>query len=101
MFKEKSLTTPVCSVFDASGKSGCAASLNECLQKGNTFVELIPDIVLRFRRKKIRVISDVKKAYLEISRTECKRNYVRFLWWKEDKKTLQEYRHCRVVFRVT
>jgi len=101
VFKETSLTTPFRPMVDASAKSSGGASLNECLQQCNTLVELLPDIVLRFRRKKIGVISYVKKAYLQIYLTECERNYVRFLLCKEDKKTLQEYCHCPVVFGVT
>ena len=99
VFKPDSLTTPVRPVFDASCRVGKAPSLNDCLEKGPNLLEVIPSILLRFREKRIGVISDVRKAFQMISVHNDDRNFQKFLWW-ESPEVLKQYRHCRVVFGV-
>lgn len=97
VFKPQSVTTPVRPVFDASCKVGRNPSLNECLEKGPNLLELIPSLLLRFRQKKIGVISDIRKAFQMVEVAEEDRDFLRFLWWK-DKEELVTFRHRRVVF---
>ncbi|XP_071036497.1 uncharacterized protein [Parasteatoda tepidariorum] len=98
---KNSLTTPVRPVFDASAKQKGSFSLNDCLAKGPNLLELIPVIILKFRENSIGVISDIKGAFLQISVNDKDRDYLRFLWWKDDNKTeIKLFRHCRVVFGV-
>lgn len=99
VYKENS-TTKVRPVFDASAKEYNQPALNDCLSKGVNLIELIPSIILRFRLNKIGVISDIKKAFLQISLTNSDRDFVRFLWLKENGE-LKIYRHTRVVFGVS
>ncbi|OXA52865.1 Pro-Pol polyprotein [Folsomia candida] len=100
VFKE-SVTTPVRPVFDASCKTKRYPSLNDCLHKGPNLMELIPSVLLRFREKKIGVVSDVRKAFQMIDVQESDRDYLRFLWWEDPAgKKIKIYRHCRVVFGV-
>ncbi|UYV73198.1 hypothetical protein LAZ67_10002165 [Cordylochernes scorpioides] len=94
-------TTPIRPVFDASCKKKGLPSLNQCLEKGDNLIELIPDLLLRFRLGKYGIIADMRKAFLQIQVREEEREFLRFLWWKNDQKTLQFYRHCRVVFGLT
>ncbi|UYV80141.1 hypothetical protein LAZ67_18001817 [Cordylochernes scorpioides] len=47
------------------------------------------------------IIADMRKAFLQIQVREEDREFLRFLWWKKDQKTLKFYRHCRVVFGLT
>ncbi|XP_018394550.1 PREDICTED: uncharacterized protein LOC108773288 [Cyphomyrmex costatus] len=47
--KEKS-TTRIRPVFDASAKDKSFPSLNQCLEKGPNFIELIVSLLLRFRK---------------------------------------------------
>lgn len=101
VFKPESVTAPVRPVFDASCKVGRKPSLNECLQKGPNLLELIPSIHLRFREKKIGVISDLRKPFQMINVAEEDRDFLRFLWWADPiTKKLKAYRHRRVVFGV-
>ncbi|UYV60695.1 hypothetical protein LAZ67_1001953 [Cordylochernes scorpioides] len=100
VFKD-SHTTPIRPVFDASCKKKGLLSLNQCLEKGDNLIELIPDLLLRFRLGKYGIIADIRKAFLQIQVREEDREYLRFLWWKKDQKTLKFYRHCRVVFGLT
>ncbi|UYV84483.1 hypothetical protein LAZ67_X002352 [Cordylochernes scorpioides] len=100
--KSGSSTTPVRPVFDASCKTKGGWSLNDCLAKGPNLLELIPDIMLRFRLNKIGVVADIEKAFLQISVEKEDRQFLRFLWWEDGKQeNLRIYQHKRVVFGVT
>ncbi|XP_071580977.1 uncharacterized protein [Temnothorax nylanderi] len=59
-------------------------------------------MLLQFRERRIGVISDIKRAFLQIGVSPKERNVLRFLWWsKEDSTKIKVYRHCRVVFGVS
>lgn len=101
VFKPDSLTTPVRPVFDASCKMSRNPSLNECLQKGPNLLELIPSILMRFRERRIGVISDIRKAFQMIAVDPADRDFLRFLWWESPgRKEFKVLRHSRVVFGV-
>ncbi|GFV07153.1 WD repeat-containing protein 35 [Trichonephila clavipes] len=70
-------------VFDASARTKGSPSLNECLEKGPKFIEVIPTILNRFRKYKIGVISDLEKTFLQIEVREQDRDFLRFMWVKE------------------
>ncbi|GBN33440.1 hypothetical protein AVEN_171049-1 [Araneus ventricosus] len=98
---QENSTTPIRPVFDASARMKGHPSLNESLHSGPNLIELIPDILLRFREKKIGVTADIRKAFLQISVCKEDRDFLRFLWWKN--KDCQEdkfFRHARVVCGV-
>ncbi|GBO26301.1 hypothetical protein AVEN_17027-1, partial [Araneus ventricosus] len=99
VFKPESLTTQIRPVFDASSKTGRAPSLNDCLFSGPNLIEQIPLVLLRFRENAIGVTSDIERAFLQIELREPDRDFLRFLWWENEK--IQEFRHNRVVFGVT
>ena len=101
VYNPKSATTPIRPVFDASAKKKGCPSLNDCLEKGPNLIELVPDVLMRFRMKKCGVISDIKKAFLQISVRPQDREFLRFLWWEEGNETPTVYQHCRVVFGVS
>ncbi|UYV75594.1 hypothetical protein LAZ67_13000684 [Cordylochernes scorpioides] len=99
---ERIHTTPVRPVFDASCKTKGGWSLIDCLSKGPNLLELIPDIMLRFRLNKIGIVADIEKAFLQISVAKEDRQFLRFLWWEDGKQeNLRIYQHKRVVFGVT
>ncbi|GFY16085.1 integrase catalytic domain-containing protein [Trichonephila clavipes] len=101
VFKENS-TTKIRPVFDGSAHHGKSCSLNDCVEKGPNLIEMIPAILNRFRLGKIRVISDIRKAFLQISLHENDMNFLPFLWWEggnSEKAVI--YRHRRVIFEVS
>ncbi|UYV81095.1 hypothetical protein LAZ67_19002780 [Cordylochernes scorpioides] len=98
--KANSNTTKIRPVFDASCKDKGNLSLNDCLASGPNVIEQIPAILLKFREKAIGVIADIRKAFLQIEVKEEDRDYLRFLWWKNNHQ-IQVFRHKRVVFGVT
>ncbi|GFS50875.1 integrase catalytic domain-containing protein [Trichonephila clavipes] len=100
VIKENS-TSKIRPVFDASARTKGSPSLNDCLEKGPNFIEVIPTIN-RFRKYKIGVISDIEKAFLQIGVREQDRDFLRFMWYdRENRDHIKIYRHRRVVFGVT
>ncbi|GBN86274.1 hypothetical protein AVEN_64258-1 [Araneus ventricosus] len=99
VFKPESLATQIRPVFDASSKKGLSPSLNDCLFSGPNLIEQIPLVLLRFRENAIGATSDIKRAFLQIELREPDRDFLRFLWWENEK--IQEFRHNRVVFGVS
>lgn len=98
VFKE-SLTTPVRPVFDASCKTGRNPSLNSCLYKGPNYIELLPDVFMRFRMKLVGALSDIRKAFQMIDVDIGDREYLRFLWWEDaTQQNIISLQHQRVVF---
>ncbi|GFV38256.1 integrase catalytic domain-containing protein [Trichonephila clavipes] len=98
VIKQASQTMKIRSMFDASARDKNQLSLNDCLNRGPNLIELIPDIIDRFRLYPIGLSSDIEKASLQISIIPEHRDYLRFFL-----PTLKEtkiYRHCRVVFRI-
>ena len=98
--KLSSTTTKLRPVFDASAKEKGSPSLNQCVEKGINLLSLIPSLLINFRKSKIGVISDIRKAFLQIELHPSDRDFLRFFWYDKD-KNLIVYRHRRVVFGVS
>ncbi|GFX98302.1 CCHC-type domain-containing protein [Trichonephila clavipes] len=69
-------------------------------ETGNNLIESVSAILARFRLKPIGVISDIRRAFLQISLHEKDRDFVRFLWY-DNEGNIRTYRHARVAFGVT
>ena len=97
-------TTKVRVVYDASSKKGKGGvSLNDCLHVGPALSPLLYDILIRVREKRVALVGDIEKAFLNIVVNERDRDRLRFLWVKSvDSEQLDPivYRFCRVVFAV-
>ncbi|KAL9955947.1 hypothetical protein ACROYT_G037353 [Oculina patagonica] len=97
-------TTKVRVVYDASSKEGKGGvSLNDCLHVGPALSPLLFDILIRFREKRVALVGDIEKEFLNIVVNERDRDCLRFLWVKSvDSEQLDPvvYRFCRVVFGV-
>lgn len=76
--KEES-TTKIRPVFDASAREKNSPSLNICLETGPNLIELVPKVLMNFRRGAIGVVADIRKAFLQISVARKDRNFLRFL----------------------
>ncbi|GFU46363.1 integrase catalytic domain-containing protein [Trichonephila clavipes] len=97
-----SVTTPIRPVFDASARLPNHPSLNQRLECGSNLIELLPDLLLRFREGEFGVIGDIRRAFCQISIREEDRDFLLFLWWENEKQNkLKYFRHTRVVFGVT
>lgn len=71
-------TTRIRPVFDALAAGNNGLLLDLCLETGPNLIELIPNILLPFKQRKIGVISDIRKAFwlreLRISRWVFRQN---------------------------
>ncbi len=99
VINEKSSTTPIRPVFDASAKTNRCPSLNNCLEKGQNLLHEIPSLLILFRMKPYAALSDIEKAFLQISISREDRDYLRFLWYENGQMIV--FRHCRVVFGIS
>ncbi|UYV75257.1 hypothetical protein LAZ67_12003119, partial [Cordylochernes scorpioides] len=80
IYKVQSETTPIRPVYDASCKaSKRSLSLNECLETGPNLIELLPEILIRLREKKIGVIADICKAFQTVGIDEKERFHKKYL----------------------
>ncbi|XP_043463557.1 uncharacterized protein LOC122499334 [Leptopilina heterotoma] len=97
--RPNSISTRIRSVFDAASRERNSPSINQCLDKGPNLIELIPTVILGFRKEEVGVTADVKAAFLQISVAPSDRDYLRFLWRSGDK--MITYRYKRDVFGLT
>lgn len=101
-----SKTTKLRVVYDASAKaSRSAPSLNECLHRGPVILSDLCGLLLRFRLHAVAIISDIEKAFLQVSIRLEERDVTRFLWIKDlsqpvSERNLVTFRFCRVPFGV-
>jgi len=73
-------TTKIRIVYDASARLGkTGKSLNDCLYRGPVMLPDLCGMLLRFRKYKIVVISDVEKAFLMVSLNPKDRDVTRFI----------------------
>ncbi|GFV96666.1 uncharacterized protein TNCV_3387591 [Trichonephila clavipes] len=66
---------------------------------GVNLIELIPDILDRFRIYPVGIVADIEKAFLMLSVAPKNRDYLRLFFPCNEKQLV--YRHCRVVFGVS
>ncbi|XP_035903111.1 uncharacterized protein LOC118507917 [Anopheles stephensi] len=80
--KEKSTSTKVRVVFDASCKTTSGFSLNDKLLVGPIIQQDLFTIMLRFRSHAIAITADVEKMYRQILHDNPDKNYLRILYRK-------------------
>ena len=106
VFTPEKETTKVRIVYDASAKTKKDnLSLNECLHRGPVILEDLCGLLMRFRTKKIGIIADIEKAFLQVALQPKKRDVTRFLWLKNVNEAPTDdniaiYRFARVPFGI-
>ena len=102
--RKEAKTTKVRVVYDASSREGKGGvSLNDCLHVGPSLTPLLFSVLVRFREKRIALVADIEKAFLNVEVKREDRDCLRFLWVDDvDCEAIKpvEYRFCRVVFGV-
>ena len=70
-------------VYDGSATTDTREhSLNDCLLTGPNYIPQIFDILVKFRKNRIGLVTDIEKAFLNVSICEKDRDMLRFLWLK-------------------
>ena len=104
VIRNKAKTTRIRVVYDASLKEGKGSvSLNDCLHVGPALTPLLNDILIRFREKRVALVGDIEKAFLNVEVKLRDRDCLPFLWVNNvDNEQVDPvvYRFCRVVFGV-
>ena len=87
-------------MFDGSSYLKNELSMNEFLEPGPCFLPLLYDVLLRFRLGSIRIIANIRQAFLQISVNPSHRDYLRFLWlnFYSNDPDFYIYRFTRVFF---
>ncbi|KAH7700398.1 Pao retrotransposon peptidase family protein [Aphelenchoides avenae] len=103
VFKETSTTTATRPVFDASAKLPGRTCLNDWVFRGPVVLPAVPAILLRSRFPTIIIVSDIGKAFLQMTVKESNSGCLRWFWFKDPfaeptEDYLVEYRFNRVPF---
>ena len=91
-------------VYDTSAKTKKSnPSFNDCLHRGPVILEDICGLLMRFRTKKIGIVADIEKTFLQIGLQPTERDATRFLWLKDINLSVTPtniitYRFTRVPF---
>ena len=94
--KESCSTTKVRPVFDASAAGRNGVSLYDCMEAGPNLMPNLPEILIRFRRRKIALTADITKAFLQVKISDSDRDVSRFLCKLDG--TVRVMRFTRVPF---
>jgi hypothetical protein len=72
----------------------CVVSLNEFIYDGPDLLASLNDVLIRFRRFRFAVTSDIRKMYLNVTVPNEDRGALRILWWPDGdyKRDPVEYR---------
>ena len=100
--RKDATTTKVRVVYDASAKvKPKCPSLNDCVHTGPSLATDILKVLLGFRARRIGIVADIEKAFLNIAIDEEQKDMMRFLWIDDinkDNPYVEVYRFCRVIF---
>ena len=99
--KDTSTTTKLRVVFDASAKSSTGVSLNDQLLVGPTVHAPLIDVLIRFRRYQVAITTDVSKMYRAVLLPKTQRDLHRFVWRRNGRDELRDYRMTRLTFGVS
>ncbi|UYV75388.1 hypothetical protein LAZ67_13000092 [Cordylochernes scorpioides] len=91
IIKEKSSTTKLRFVFNASSKTTTGYSLNDILHTGPKLQKDIFPLLLRFRSHPIAISADITKMYRQILVHPEDTPYQRIIWRDESGQGLKEY----------
>ncbi|GBO07644.1 hypothetical protein AVEN_141048-1 [Araneus ventricosus] len=106
VFRKESVYTKCRIVFDASSNEVGQLSLNDCLWSGTNLNQNIFNLLIYFCLNKNAILSDIEKAFLQISLSERDRDVLRFIFTSEnlticDSALIQVYRFKRLPFGIT
>ncbi|XP_024870700.1 uncharacterized protein LOC112453905, partial [Temnothorax curvispinosus] len=90
VFKEASSTTKLRVVFNGSQRTKSGESLNAHLHVGANFLPALADVISRWRRYRVALVSDIKQMYRQILVHPEDRGFQRILWRQKVTEILRE-----------
>ena len=90
-------------MYDASAKTKAMKSFNECLHRSSVILEDLCGLLLRFRTKRIGIIADIEKEFLQAGLHQKDCDIATLLWLKDINRKLTDNNIClfaRLPFRV-
>ena len=99
IFKASSETTPLRPVFNASSAPKGQKSLNDCIFKGVWEQVQLIHVLLRWRTHPVVALADIRKAFLQIRIRPEDRQYLRFLWFQNNR--VRAYEMTSLLFGAT
>ena len=89
--KEDSTTSKLRIVFDASEKTTSGTSLNDHLLVGPTVHPPLIDILLRFRKFRVPLTTDVRRMYRAVKLADDQKGLHLFLWRENPRPLCQHF----------
>ena len=99
--KETSSTSKVRIVFDASAKTASGTLLNDHLLIGPTLHPTIIEILLRFRRLRVALTTDVSRMCRAVLPPEHQCDLHHFVWREDPQQHLKDYKMTGFMFGVS
>ncbi|GFX30968.1 DUF1758 domain-containing protein [Trichonephila clavipes] len=96
-----SKSTQLRTVFDSLCSTSTGESFNSILGNGRVIQDDLFAILLRFRKNKIALTSDIKKMFRMIFIDESQRDLLRIVWKDSIDDSIKTYRMNRVVYGTT
>ncbi|GFW38567.1 DUF1758 domain-containing protein [Trichonephila clavipes] len=93
-----SRSTPLRTIFDASCSTSTGESLNSIFANGGVIQDDLFAILLRFRKNKIALTSDIKKMFRMVFIDESQRDLLRIVWKDSIDDSIKTYRMNRVMY---
>ncbi|XP_024883847.1 uncharacterized protein LOC112462352 [Temnothorax curvispinosus] len=90
VFKEASSTTKLRVVFNGSQRTKSGESLNAHLHVGANLLPALADVISRWRRYRVALVSDIKQMYRQILVHPEDRGFQRILWRRKVTELLRE-----------
>ncbi|GBN66637.1 hypothetical protein AVEN_209378-1 [Araneus ventricosus] len=101
VLRPDSKSTPLRTVFDASCATTTSESMNSILANGGVIQDELFAILLRFRKNRIGLISDIKKMFRMIFIDESQRDLLRIVWKESIDDSIKMYKINRVMYGTT
>ncbi|UYV67106.1 hypothetical protein LAZ67_4003903 [Cordylochernes scorpioides] len=92
VIKEKSCTTKLRVVFDASAKTDSGLSLNDALIPGPKIQQDLFHLILRFRIHPVAINADIAKMYRQIRISQEDSEFQRIVWRNDPHDKIKGYR---------
>lgn len=98
VMRESSSTTKLRVVFNGSTRTSGGDTLNQHLLTGENLLPALADILLRWRRHRYVLATDVEKMYRQIEVQPQDRDLQRILWREDPSLELTEYQLNMVTY---